>query len=192
MLEPTDTCQLHKDRTIRTTIFSPAPTLVLNSIHLLPSVGLFYPEGIWICSNIGRLLPAYTTLYRARVRMSNFSLRLPAILILMAGLTLLLSSVLCLAFKMTAYTSYMQQTSWGTSMTTVKSPGYGADGWMNLYPKHLMPVARAPLVVAGSIGPVTGLAVTWLAAWHLRTKRVLQVRNPSACREAISPANSWG
>lgn len=114
--------------------------------------------------------------------MSNFSPRLLAILILVAGLALLLSSVLCLAFKMTAYTSYMQLTSWGTSMTTVKSPGYGADGWMNLYPKYLMPVARAPHVVAGSIGLVTGLAVTWLAARHLRTKRVLQVRNPSAWR----------
>lgn len=123
---PSRLCQIHKrlqDRHfLSCTYFGPQS-------HILPSVG-FFPEGI--CSNTGPLLPTYTTLYRARVKTSNFSPRIPAVLILLAGLAVLLSSVLCLAFKMAASASYIQHISWGTGMTTVKSPGYGADGWMNL------------------------------------------------------------
>ncbi|GJC87850.1 hypothetical protein ColLi_10688 [Colletotrichum liriopes] len=87
---------------------------------------------------------------------------------------MLMSSTLCLAFKVTAYNSYMEQTGWGTSESIVKSPSYGADGFINLYPKHLLPVVRAPLVVASSFGLVTGIAVTWLIARSIWIKRVQQ------------------
>ncbi|KAK1978348.1 hypothetical protein LZ30DRAFT_599341 [Colletotrichum cereale] len=101
--------------------------------------------------------------------------KLPAILALAASVIILLSSILCLVFKMTAFTSYMDGTHWGTSVTILQSPGYKPHGWIRLYPLHLMPVIRAPLVVAGSFGLVIGLAMTWLIASSFRRKHARQL-----------------
>lgn len=101
---------------------------------------------------------------------------LTATIALAACVIVVLSSILCLALKITTYNSYMEQTGHGTSQTTVTSLKYGADGFINLYPKDLVPVARAPLVLAAGLGLVTGLAITCLIARFFQTKRVLQVR----------------
>lgn len=112
--------------------------------------------------------------------------KLPTILVLAASIIVFLSSLLCLAFKMSAYTSYIDQGSWGTSMLALKSSSYNVNGWIAIYPEHLMSVTRAPLVLTASLGLVTGLAVTWLATRHLITKRVLLV-----CYSFAYLARTW-
>ncbi|KAI9166284.1 hypothetical protein HJFPF1_02383 [Paramyrothecium foliicola] len=101
--------------------------------------------------------------------------KLLAILALVASSVIIMSSILCLAFKMTAYNSYGDQTGWGTTMSTVKTLSYGARGRINVYPKYLLPIVRAPIILSGSFGLVIGLAVTWLIASSLKTKRVPQL-----------------
>ncbi|KAK1969123.1 hypothetical protein LY78DRAFT_630542 [Colletotrichum sublineola] len=101
--------------------------------------------------------------------------KLPAILALAASISILLSSILCLAFKVTAFTSYMDVTQEGTSIIGISSSSYRPNSLFYLYPKYLMPVKRAPVVVAGSFGLVIGLAITWLVASSFRRKRAWQL-----------------
>ncbi|GKT50679.1 uncharacterized protein ColSpa_10860 [Colletotrichum spaethianum] len=104
------------------------------------------------------------------------SRKLPALLALSASVGVLLSSILALAFKMVSYTSYTQETNGSpTGAGTRSSPIKGSGGWINFYPEHLVPVTRAPLVVAASFGLVMGLAATCLIAWSLIKKRVLPI-----------------
>ncbi|EFQ28370.1 uncharacterized protein GLRG_03514 [Colletotrichum graminicola M1.001] len=104
------------------------------------------------------------------------SRKLSAILGLSASVGVLLSSILALGFKMASYTSYKKETDGSPSGDGTKSsPIKGFSGWINVYPEHLVPVTRAPLVVAASIGLVIGLAATCLIAWSLVKKRAVPI-----------------
>ncbi|WDK20737.1 hypothetical protein CGRA01v4_12024 [Colletotrichum graminicola] len=120
------------------------------------------------------------------------SRKLSAILGLSASVGVLLSSILALGFKMASYTSYKKETDGSPSGDGTKSsPIKGFSGWINVYPEHLVPVTRAPLVVAASIGLVIGLAATCLIAWSLVKKRAVPVRHTLSLRLiAVLAANA--
>ncbi|EFQ26007.1 hypothetical protein CGRA01v4_14425 [Colletotrichum graminicola] len=101
--------------------------------------------------------------------------RLPAILALTASIIILLSSILCLAFQMTAFTTYMEYTDGGTFLISKSIPRYGPFSYFYECPLHLMPVLRPPLVVAGSFGLVIGLAITWMIAASSSRQRPWQL-----------------
>ncbi|TDZ16077.1 hypothetical protein Cob_v010945 [Colletotrichum orbiculare MAFF 240422] len=95
-------------------------------------------------------------------------------LALSASVCVLLSSILAVAFKMVSYTTYREETGGSpTGVGTKSSPIKGSDGWIYAYPEHLVPVARAPLVVAASFGMVIGVAATCLISRSLIRKCVL-------------------
>ncbi|WQF77156.1 hypothetical protein CDEST_02170 [Colletotrichum destructivum] len=102
--------------------------------------------------------------------------KLPAILALSASVSVLLSSILAIAFKMDSYTSYKKETdSSPNGVGTKSSPMRGSGGWIYVYPEHLVPVTHAPLVLAASFGLLVGLAATCLIGWSMVKKRVLLV-----------------
>ncbi|GKT79727.1 hypothetical protein ColTof4_12150 [Colletotrichum tofieldiae] len=75
---------------------------------------------------------------------------------------------------MTAYNSYMEQTGWGTSESIVKSPSYGADGFINLYPKHLLPVLnfwqQTTLITILSVNALLGtISMIYIFVQHGRS-----------------------
>jgi len=101
--------------------------------------------------------------------------RFPAILAQASGVILLVTSILCLAFKTTAFNSYMYQTSQGQGNSGVRVPGYGVHEFSQLYPDHLLDVNPKPIVAASSFGLILGLAMTVLAVWTFKTKKCLKV-----------------
>ncbi|KAK1573912.1 uncharacterized protein LY79DRAFT_583316 [Colletotrichum navitas] len=105
--------------------------------------------------------------------------KLPAILALTASITILLSSILCLAFKMTAFTSYMEDTNGDTVMRGITTPSYERFSWFDEYSQYLMPVVRAPLIIAGSFGLL----------YHGQRAALIIILGANALLATVSPIN---
>ncbi|KAL7628441.1 hypothetical protein AAE478_002644 [Parahypoxylon ruwenzoriense] len=106
---------------------------------------------------------------------ARMSSKLPGILTHVYSMVLVLVSILLLAFKSTAFNSYMDQTDDGKVTTTVVWPGHGLGDYIQLYPYELFPVVQGPVIAAASVGLITSLAVAALSTWALRSRRVLKL-----------------
>lgn len=99
-------------------------------------------------------------------------------LALVSSLTLLLSSILCMALKTIAHTSYMDSTSHGSSNVGAYVPGYGLYEMLMLYPEspeYLMKANQKPIVAASAVGLILGLSVSVITIRSLKMKTSLKV-----------------
>ena len=100
------------------------------------------------------------------------SKQLPALMALIGSGFLLLSSIICLALKRSAFDLYRGLT---TSTTLSSYPEFGYRGLLGTYPEHLLPVTQGLVIAAASFGIITGFVVLVATGWSMKKQKSFPV-----------------